>query len=63
MKRQYRELQAATKAKIAQAATGKPKSAIHRQHISQAMRDYWATVPSKPQQEDSDEEDNNSGIW
>lgn len=47
-KRQYRELSDETKEKIAAANRNRPKSQIHRQHISQAMKDYWANVPHRP---------------
>lgn len=47
-KRQYRELDDRTKEKISAAAKGKPKAAAHREHISQAMKDYWRQVPNKP---------------
>lgn len=47
-KRQYRELDDATKKKISAATGGKPKSEIHKQHISQAMKDYWKKVEHRP---------------
>lgn len=47
-KRQWRELSDEHKDKISQATMNKPKSATHRQHISQAMKDYWRDVPHKP---------------
>ena len=47
-KRQYREPSDETKAKIAAANRNRPKSDLHRQHISQAMKDYWANVPHRP---------------
>ncbi len=47
-KRVYRELSDETKAKISNSSKGKPKSASHKIHISQAMYDYWKTVPHKP---------------
>ncbi len=50
-KRQWRELSDEHKEKLSQAATNKPKSATHRQHISQAMIDYWRTVPHRPDAE------------
>jgi hypothetical protein len=49
-KRQYRELSDATKQKISKATTRKPKSESHKEHISQAMKRYWASIPSKPKQ-------------
>lgn len=48
-KRQYRELSDETKKKIHAASVGRRKTALHRQHISQAMREYWKGVPNRPQ--------------
>ena len=48
-KRQFRELADDTKQKISNATKGRPKSQSHRQHISQAMTDYWKTIPHRPQ--------------
>lgn len=50
-KRQWRELSDEHKEKISQSTANKPKSAEHRAHISQAMKDYWHTVPHKPEGE------------
>lgn len=50
-KRQYRELDADVKEKISQANKSKPKSASHKQHISQSMTKYWTTVPHRPADE------------
>ena len=47
-KRQYRELDDATKQKMSAAARGKHKSAMHRQHLSQALKDYWNSIPHRP---------------
>lgn len=47
-KRQYRELDDATKKKLSAAATGKSKTAAHREHISQSMKNYWQGVPHRP---------------
>lgn len=47
-KRQCRELSDEHKQKISQSTEGKPKSAEHRKHISQGLKDYWAGVPHKP---------------
>jgi hypothetical protein len=51
MKRQFRELEQETKEKISRSSKGKIKSDLHKQHISQAMRKYWETVPSKNNQD------------
>ena len=48
-KRQYRELQDTTKAKISAASKGKRKSTSHKIHISQALKNYWQQVPHRPQ--------------
>lgn len=50
-KRQYRELPDETKKKIQASTQGKPKSAEHKMHISQAMKDYWQKVPHNPEHE------------
>lgn len=50
-KRQYRELSDEHKEKISLATANRPKSAEHRLHISQAMKDYWQTVPHRPDAE------------
>ena len=47
-KRQYRQLSDETKNKISTSAKNKPKSEIHKQHLSQAMLRYWQTVQNKP---------------
>ena len=47
-KRIYRELDAETKQKISVSSKGKAKTSSHKEHISQAMKKYWSTVPSKP---------------
>ena len=48
-KRQYRELDDKTKEKISLSNQGKPKSDLHKQHISKAMKDYWQCIPHRPQ--------------
>jgi len=40
-----------TKEKISLSTTGVHKSDLHKQHISQAMKDYWKGVPHKPDDE------------
>ena len=49
--RQWRELSDNHKDKISQSSSGKPKSAAHRQHISQSMKQYWQGVPHRPDSE------------
>ena len=46
-KRKYRELDDETKQKISNSNKGKSKSAMHRQHLSQALQNYWKSVPSR----------------
>ena len=46
-KSKYRELDDSVKKKISQSSQGKRKSSFHRQHISQALKRYWDTVPSR----------------
>ena len=46
-KRQYRERDTATKMKISNSLKNRTKSASHCQAISQGLKDYWETVPSK----------------
>lgn len=48
-KRQYREIPDETKQKISQTSKGKKKSEWHKEHIRQAMLDYWQTVPHRPE--------------
>ena len=47
-KRQYRELDDATKKKISAATRGKQKSELHKLHLSQAMLDYWKKIGHRP---------------
>lgn len=47
-KRQYRELDKATKQKISDSSRNKPKTDEHKQRIRQGMLCYWASVPHRP---------------
>ena len=47
-KRQFRELDEATKKKISASSRNKPKTAAHKQRISEAMKRYWKTIPHRP---------------
>lgn len=47
-RRQYRELDDATKQKISQKLKGRSKGTTHRENISSGMKKYWETVPNKP---------------
>lgn len=46
-KREFRELSDETKRKISQSSSNKPKTDSHKQHISQAMKKYWQSVPHR----------------
>lgn len=48
-KRQWREVDDATRERISRSTQGKSKSEQHKQRISQAMKDYWGQVPHRPQ--------------
>ena len=50
-KRQYRELDDATKARISASLRHRGKSETHKQNISTGMLDYWKTVPSRKAEE------------
>ena len=54
MKRQFRDLRDDTKMRISQSLKGRSFSDSHKQAISDAMRQYWATIPYR------DEENNES---
>lgn len=47
-KREFREFSDETKRKISQSSSNKPKTDSHKQHISQAMKKYWQSVPHRP---------------
>jgi hypothetical protein len=48
MKRQFRDLRDDTKMRISQSLKGRSFSDSHKQAISDAMRQYWATIPYRP---------------
>ena len=48
MKRLYRNLEDDTKKRIAQSLRGCTFSDSHKQAVSDAMRQYWATIPYRP---------------
>ena len=54
-KRQYRELSDIIKQNIRKSNLGKPKSEIHKKHISQSMKRYWESIPNKPSQTTMDD--------
>ena len=47
-KRQYREMDDATKQKISQSLRGRSKGTSHKENISAGLKKYWSNVPSKP---------------
>ncbi len=47
-KRQYRQMDDATKQKISQALRGRGKSITHKENISAGLKNYWEQVPNKP---------------
>ena len=52
-KRQYRQLDDATKQKISQALKNRSKSMTHKENISNGMKEYWKGIPNKPTDGDS----------
>ena len=56
-KRQYRDLPDEVKQKISASTRGRAKSYDHKQHISQGMKRYWETVPSKASSSDTSNTD------
>lgn len=51
-KRRYRELSPETKMKISQSLKGRLKTPSHIEAISKGLRDYWQTIPHKPDEND-----------
>ena len=49
-KRQSRELSDIIKQNIRKSNLGKPKTEMHKKHISQSMKRYWESIPHKPKQ-------------
>ena len=56
-KRQYRDLPDEVKQKISASTRGRAKSYDHKQHISQGMKRYWDTVPSRASSSDTSNTD------
>ena len=50
MRRQYRDLRDDTKMRIAQSLKGRSFSDSHKQAISNAMKEYWATIPYRDEE-------------
>ena len=59
MKRQFRDLRDDTKKRIAQSLRGRTFSDPHKQAISDAMRQYWATIPYRPTENNESNNQNN----
>lgn len=59
MKRQFRDLRDDTKKRIAQSLRGRTFSDSHKQAISDAMRQYWATIPYRPSENNESNNQNN----
>ena len=59
MKRQFRDLRDDTKKRISQSLKGRSFSDSHKQAISDAMRQYWATIPSRPSENNESNNQNN----
>lgn len=57
MARTFRQLSDETKAKISHALRGRSKSFTHREHISDALRQYWQGIPNKQQNTNDNEQD------
>lgn len=53
MERIYRNLDDATKSRISQKLKGRTMSDSHKQAISDAMKAYWATIPYRPENNES----------
>lgn len=47
-KRQYRQLDDATKQKISQSLRNRSLSMSHKERISNGMKEYWKGIPNKP---------------
>ena len=52
-KRQYRQMDDATKQKISQSLKGRSKSYSHVENIRQGLKNYWETIPNKPKDDNN----------
>lgn len=59
MRREYRNLRDDTKMRISQSLRGRTFSDSHKQAISDAMRQYWATIPYRPTENNTNNEQTN----
>lgn len=46
--RVFRQLNDATKIRISQSLKGRTMSDSHKDAISQSMKEYWKTIPNRP---------------
>ena len=60
MKRQFRNLGDDTKMRISQRLSGRSLSDTHKQAISDAMKEYWATIPYRPTQNNESNNQSNT---
>ena len=51
-KRKYRQMDDVTKEKISQSLKGRSKSFSHVENIRKGLRNYWAQIPNKKQNDD-----------
>jgi hypothetical protein len=58
MKRQFRDLRVDAKMRISQSLKGRSFSDSHKQAISDAMRQYWATIPYRPSENNENNNQN-----
>lgn len=59
MKRLFRNLRDDTKMRISQRLKGRSLSDTHKQAISDAMKEYWATIPYRPTENNESNNQNN----
>lgn len=57
MKRQFRQMDDATKLRISHRLRGRSMSETHKQAISNGMKAYWATIPNKPTENNENKND------
>lgn len=62
MKRIYRNLRDDTKMLISQRLTGRRLSDSHKQAISTAMKEYWATIPYLLKNNESNNQNNETNM-
>ena len=59
MKRIYRNLKDDTKMRISNRLSGRSLTDSHKQAISDAMKEYWATIPYRPTENNGSTNSNN----